>query len=74
MHSTIWSIFVKLRSSALVDIDASELNAKTNETLNYSCEVDSDNEAATTDNVWDNAEQDSSDPEELDYNMTDPLR
>lgn len=57
-----------------LDIDSSELNAKTNETLNYSCEADSDIEPATTDNVWDNAEQDSSDPESLDYEMTDPLR
>lgn len=56
------------------DLDVTKINAKTSETLNFSCEADSDVEPATIDNVWDNAEQDSSDTEGLDYEMTDPLR
>lgn len=56
------------------DIDPAEVNAKTNETLNYSCDIDSDVEAASTENVWDDGEQDSSDTESLDHEMNDPLR
>lgn len=65
---------IYLSIDGLVDIDASEINSKTNETLNFSCEMDSDVEAATTENVWDNGDQDSSDAESLDLEMNDPLR
>lgn len=57
-----------------VDIDPSEINSKPNETLNFSCEIDSDLEPATSENVWENADQDSSDAESLDLEMSDLLR
>lgn len=57
-----------------MDIDPSEINSKPNETLNFSCEIDSDIEPATSENVWENGDQDSSDAESLDLEISDPLR
>ncbi|XP_054268722.1 uncharacterized protein LOC128990398 [Macrosteles quadrilineatus] len=57
-----------------VDIDASKVNNKVNQVLEYVSESDSDGEMAMLDSVWRAQDQESSDAESVDSQNEDPLK
>ncbi|RZF35766.1 hypothetical protein LSTR_LSTR012064 [Laodelphax striatellus] len=65
---------VRYAKNPFVGIDANKVNSCGNRILDYVSESDSDVEPATLENIWKDADRDSSDAESIDSQEEDPLK